>query len=646
MLLIFNVDKQIITRTDSEKIVTDSMNYLYAQFSFSDEWTGEKTAVFKCQDGTYNALLDEENKCLVPWEVLTDSVFYVSVFCGDLITANKVPIFTIPSGYDIGDESRTPTPDIYNQVIEKLNEIEAEVDPEAIAQTVDAYLADKDFVTESDVERIVSIYEERTLTQIHNIKDGLNDVNKPDSSYKKDLLADSILYDRFVEGKYVSTSNGAELDSATLCASDYYDLEGAESISFKFFNSGSAVSMNLVYYDENHSYINGFNGAAVEKEAIPYNARYARFNFFKDETDAYDKANHYVYLYYEDPKAKIESQLLCGNIVENVVAAGKYKNGYYISISDGAEQTNAILSVSDYIDIHHIDSLTAGFWYSNKNQSHSLCIYDENKNRIAGYAGAEQTISLPSNAYYMRFNLFVAEITGEIDQSKHFLYASSGQRTPIKLITHTVVAKPLQFDGEDLVIFGDSIAKGYASNPLEVIDNPWVNQFATRANANLNNRAASGTTLAVRDGRSDSVYEKVSAFTGNADIIFVAGGTNDYGNNVPVGSYTDATPNTIYGALNGICNTLKTNYPNVPVIFITPINRSNLVGVEEISYFNSIRNAIYEKATANGYYVIDGIDLGFPDVQGAYQQAVIYDNLHPTVQGHKMYADAVSGILL
>jgi hypothetical protein len=37
MLLSFNVEKQIITRTDTEKVVTNSMNYLYAQFSFSDE---------------------------------------------------------------------------------------------------------------------------------------------------------------------------------------------------------------------------------------------------------------------------------------------------------------------------------------------------------------------------------------------------------------------------------------------------------------------------------------------------------------------------------------------------------------------------------------------------------------------------------
>lgn len=168
MLLSFNVEKQIITRTDTEKVVTNSMNYLYAQFSFSDEWTGEKTAVFKGKHGTYNALLDAENKCLVPWEILTEAIFDVSVFCGDLITANAVKIFTIQSGYEVGDESRIPTPEIYTQVINKLNEIEAEIDPEAIQRTVDEYLADKEIVTEDDVEAIVSRY----ISDIHGIPTG------------------------------------------------------------------------------------------------------------------------------------------------------------------------------------------------------------------------------------------------------------------------------------------------------------------------------------------------------------------------------------------------------------------------------------------------------------------------------------------
>ena len=128
MNLQFVVRHQIITRADTEKVVRDSQNYLRAVFSFSEDWHGTKTAVFKSKAGAYNVLLDEDNACLIPWEVLEDEAFFVSVFCGDLITANILKIPALPSGYEIGEESRTPTEDIFNQIIDKVNAIDEKVD--------------------------------------------------------------------------------------------------------------------------------------------------------------------------------------------------------------------------------------------------------------------------------------------------------------------------------------------------------------------------------------------------------------------------------------------------------------------------------------------------------------------------------------
>lgn len=128
MNLQFVVRHQIISRVDTEKVVRDSQNYLKAVFSFSEDWHGTKTAVFKSKAGAYNVLLDEDNACLIPWEVLEDEAFFVSVFCGDLITANVVKVPALPSGYEIGEESRTPTEDIFNQIIDKVNAIDERVD--------------------------------------------------------------------------------------------------------------------------------------------------------------------------------------------------------------------------------------------------------------------------------------------------------------------------------------------------------------------------------------------------------------------------------------------------------------------------------------------------------------------------------------
>lgn len=126
----FYVNNQIITRTDDFRPVTDSVNYLRAKFNFvTDEWTGlTKTAIFKGSDNVpYEVILDTDNECDVPWEVLKteDGYITVSVFAGDLITANKVKVFVAASGYDPNAESsQPPTPSVYEQILDKLQNID------------------------------------------------------------------------------------------------------------------------------------------------------------------------------------------------------------------------------------------------------------------------------------------------------------------------------------------------------------------------------------------------------------------------------------------------------------------------------------------------------------------------------------------
>ena len=121
MLLTFEIKKQLIRRTDKEIPVAKSENYLYAQFSFSEEWEGTKTAIFN--NGTpYSIQLDNDNKCLVPWEVITESGFSVSVFCGERITANVSYVDVLPSGYIEGQTPAPPSPTVYDQLTEAIEQ--------------------------------------------------------------------------------------------------------------------------------------------------------------------------------------------------------------------------------------------------------------------------------------------------------------------------------------------------------------------------------------------------------------------------------------------------------------------------------------------------------------------------------------------
>ena len=162
LYITFNVYKQKIKRTDTQHIVSDSRNYLHAAFTFSDDdWTGIKTAIFKNGDVVKHAILDENDECLVPWEVIKPGILHVSVFCGDLITADTATVYINESGYEDGGIPEDPSPTVYEQIIAMLNEIETGGIPaDKIAAAVQAYLEAHpvETLTEQDVQRIVAEY--------------------------------------------------------------------------------------------------------------------------------------------------------------------------------------------------------------------------------------------------------------------------------------------------------------------------------------------------------------------------------------------------------------------------------------------------------------------------------------------------------
>ena len=116
MDIMFSVVGQRLTRLDNNYVVGDSKNYLVASFSFSEEWRDiVKTAVFKFDDNVFNIPI-KDNCCIVPHEVIKPSSFLMSVFAGDLITANSVSIRVNISGISEGGEPMPPTPSVYAQI--------------------------------------------------------------------------------------------------------------------------------------------------------------------------------------------------------------------------------------------------------------------------------------------------------------------------------------------------------------------------------------------------------------------------------------------------------------------------------------------------------------------------------------------------
>lgn len=106
-------------------------------------------------------LLEDDDTCLVPQEVIKAGGFTVSVFAGNLITTDAVKVFVKKSGYEDGGTPGRPTIDIYNQIIAKIDALATgRVDEAQIKKAVESYLEENpvESMTEVDVKQIVADY--------------------------------------------------------------------------------------------------------------------------------------------------------------------------------------------------------------------------------------------------------------------------------------------------------------------------------------------------------------------------------------------------------------------------------------------------------------------------------------------------------
>lgn len=111
----FKVTNQTITRQDTYVPVSGSKNYLQAQFVFTAEWNGViKHAVFS-RDGIASVDLTLINdSCPVPYAMTAEpGAFTVSVYGGELITANSEEVEIYDSGYIQTEPTPPPETEIY-----------------------------------------------------------------------------------------------------------------------------------------------------------------------------------------------------------------------------------------------------------------------------------------------------------------------------------------------------------------------------------------------------------------------------------------------------------------------------------------------------------------------------------------------------
>lgn len=127
MDLEFDVNNQILTRVDNNKLVNKSRNYVQCNFSFiTSDWEDlDKFAIFSSpKHNHYVVHLGTlmRGSAVVPSDVLLGDYFQVSVYGGDLLTTNRVKINLIKTGYTthISSVKKFKT-DVFVQIFKELD---------------------------------------------------------------------------------------------------------------------------------------------------------------------------------------------------------------------------------------------------------------------------------------------------------------------------------------------------------------------------------------------------------------------------------------------------------------------------------------------------------------------------------------------
>ena len=210
--------------------------------------------------------------------------------------------------------------------------------------------------------------------------------------------------------------------------------------------------------------------------------------------------------------------------------------------------------------------------------------------------------------------------------------------------------------GKKCAFFGDSITYGIGTVEK------YCNFLAMLRGITVANYAVNGSIL-VTNG-----MDRVTAFVTDyadkgVDAFIFAYGTNDWGNNKPLGEWyttdsngartlsTDTT--TFRGAWVQILTYLKTNFDGKKIILMTPIHRGagsyasdltrNTIGLYLEDYVKVIKEA-------GEIFSVDVIDLyGESGINPNINPSTIYftpnDRLHPNVEGHRRIANVISSRL-
>ena len=399
--------------------------------------------------------------------------------------------------------------------------------------------------------------------------------------------------------------NGTSTGSTGTVGQHVMDLTDADYILLNFFGS-SYVSTYTIEYDGTSTV------GAIEKLFLGYATHAAPW------TDYYGKTITF-------PFSKCD--LLPGYVTIQNPGGYQPGTGYHHLLFDARAVKSISLSGGTTVP-----GVNYGFLYRSINDSNGLTI-------LGKEVAPTYTFVAPTDGL-IGINAFGDTYCDTMtitfwDREKAIGYIPRSYRHSIR--------KPFSFGNKKCSFIGDSITVGYTSGTTQTA-NSYPKLFCEAVGATCENRAAAGATIKNVDNYPH-ILSQLSNVS-NPDFLFVAGGVNDWQLGVTINDFENAILNLI--------TQIDTSFPNIPVIWITPINTANpntiAHPVANLDAFREVMTrTIIENDNGHRFSIVQGSLFNFPNENDTadFINFAFGDGLHPSESAYaNIYTPGLLSVLV
>ena len=272
--------------------------------------------------------------------------------------------------------------------------------------------------------------------------------------------------------------------------------------------------------------------------------------------------------------------------------------------------------------------------------------------KIGLYHGKNELITSGwVQSYISTANYDDAFLAVKSDDDTEFTLTSESKLSDYVTITSNISSES-KWHNKKVAFIGDSITQG--------INTTYDNTYHQYLNAMLGfgSMYVDGIAGSCYSSKSDygtsknPIVNRCSDIPTDCDLVVIFAGTNDFGHSTPLGTISDTSDVSFYGAVISCINQIITSNPDVRLAIMTPLHRSgtthkaenvaNDVGKVLKDYVNALREICeFYSIPIIDTYSIYGLNPSISTVYNNY----ITDGLHPNAEGHRLLAERIKPYL-